>query len=73
MAKGNQEKKPVNVKRNSNDYSRGCNNTKRLSLVKFFVRLSKWANGIWLAIQGKQIMPTERQDWSIDYGYGETP
>jgi hypothetical protein len=29
-----------------------------------FHKVSKWSKGIWLAIIGKQKVPTNRKDWS---------
>jgi hypothetical protein len=39
-------------------------------MKRFFKSFGRWVKGVWFAFNGKQIVPTERKDWSVDYGSG---
>lgn len=38
--------------------------------MKVLNKVKDWAKGVYLAIIGKQIIPTDRKDWSVKYGLG---
>jgi hypothetical protein len=36
------------------------------------MKINKWLRMIWFAILGKQVIPTDRKDWSVNYGRDST-